>query len=133
MPVCASAHTTSQPCQGPLWLLVPSGIPNQGRQLKGETTWKKKKEKNNCGCFCLGRREGDTRSLVPGTERALLRLRQRRGVLGPGEEFVPSSGGSGGSRGVREHPEAAQSLCGAFHAAALSPHPREKQRQGWDG
>lgn len=124
---CWCPSSFPAPCQGPLCLLDPSGIPNQGRQLKGGTTWKKKKEKINCGCLCLRRRrrrEGDTRSLVParaGSERALLRVRQRTGVLGTRGDFVPSSGGSG----VREHPEAAQSLCGAFQ---LLPHPPTPER-----
>lgn len=42
---------------------VSSGIQNQGRELKGETTWKKK-AKNNCSRLCSRRRKGDTRSLV---------------------------------------------------------------------
>lgn len=42
---------------------VSSGIQNQGRELKGEATWKKK-VKNNCSLLCLRRRKGDTRSLV---------------------------------------------------------------------
>lgn len=40
------------PCQGPPLLPDPSGIPNQGWQLKGETTWKKK-EKKIFGCLCF--------------------------------------------------------------------------------
>lgn len=109
---------------------VSSGIPNQGWELKGEATWKKKAQNQTVASFVRG---GGRETLGPlcmsrvGSRKALLTDAHKRGILRPGSEFAPSS------CWLRVHPDpaaaygcntkAAQALYGAFHAAAPSSHP----------
>lgn len=89
--VVAKQHPSALPGPHLAFAEVSLGIPNQGRELKGEATWKKK-AKNNCSLLCSRRRKGDTRSLVrkqSGEQEGLLTDAHKRGILRPGGKFAP--------------------------------------------